>query len=275
MPRRDSRVPPVYRFAAGRSEEITMRPSTAAAAVVIALALPIGTVTAAPRADDTIDLPAGFAGEGVAVGEGNTFYAGSRAGGHIARGNLRQRTAEVWVTQPILNAAIGLDADVRHGLLWAAGGMTGAAAAYDLETAAPAAPALMLTAGPAFINDVVSTRDAAYFTNSLAPELYRVPVSRRGGVGTPETIDAHRARRRVRPRVQPQRDRRHPGRQDAHRRQQHQGRALHGRRRVWRERPHRSRGRDRSQPATGSCSTGARCTSSRTATRRACPTRSS
>jgi hypothetical protein len=166
-----------------------MRPSTAAAAVVIALALPIGTAAAALKSDDTIDLPAGFAGEGVAVGAGNTFYAGSREGGHIARGNLRRRTpAEVWVTQPILNPAIGLDADVRHGLLWVAGGMTGDAAAYHLATAAPAAPVLTLTDGPAFINDVVSTRDAAYFTNSLAPELYRVPVSRRGGVGTPETI---------------------------------------------------------------------------------------
>ena len=32
------------------------------------------------------------------------------------------------------------------------------------------------------------TRDAAYFTNSLTPELYRVPVSRRGEIGAPETI---------------------------------------------------------------------------------------
>ena len=71
-----------------------MRMSTAATAVVVALALPIGTATAAPRGDDTIDLPAGFAGEGVAVGAGNTFYAGSLAGGHIARGNLRERTAD-------------------------------------------------------------------------------------------------------------------------------------------------------------------------------------
>lgn len=167
-----------------------MRPSIAVAAVVVTLALPMGTAAAAPKGDDTIDLPAGFAGEGVAVGEGNTFYAGSREGGHIARGNLRRRTpAEVWVTQPILNPAIGLDADVRHGLLWVAGGPTGQAAAYDLETAAAAAPVLTLTTiTPSFINDVVSTRDAAYFTNSLAPELYRVPVSRRGDVGEPETL---------------------------------------------------------------------------------------
>jgi hypothetical protein len=66
--------------------------------------------------------------------------------------------------------------------------MTGDAAAYHLATAAPAAPVLTLTDGPSFINDVVSTRDAAYFTNSLAPELYRVPVSRRGAIGSPETI---------------------------------------------------------------------------------------
>ena len=118
-----------------------MRPSTAAAAVVVALALPIGTATAAPRADDTIDLPAGFAGEGVAVGAGNTFYAGSRAGGHIARGNLGRRApAEVWVTQPILNPAIGLDADVRHGLLWVAGGQTGDAAAYHSTPPRPPRP---------------------------------------------------------------------------------------------------------------------------------------
>ena len=35
---------------------------------------------------------------------------------------------------------------------------------------------------------MVVTRDAAYFTNSLSPEIYRVPVSKRGEVGQPETI---------------------------------------------------------------------------------------
>ena len=46
----------------------------------------------------------------------------------------------------------------------------------------------MLSTEPSFINDVVVTRDAAYFTNSLTPEIYRVPVSRRGEIGEPETI---------------------------------------------------------------------------------------
>ena len=61
------------------------------------------------------------------------------------------------------------------------------AAIYNLKTGAPVM-ALTLTTAPAFINDVIVTRDAAYFTNSFTPELYRVPVSRSGEVGTPETI---------------------------------------------------------------------------------------
>ena len=35
---------------------------------------------------------------------------------------------------------------------------------------------------------MVVTRDAAYFTNSLTPVIYKVPVSRRGEIGPPETI---------------------------------------------------------------------------------------
>jgi hypothetical protein len=164
-----------------------MRPRIAAAAVVAVLAFPLGTASAAPRGDSTIDLPTGFAGEGVAVGRGQTFYAGSLADGRIARGDLRRGTAEVWVTDPVLAPAVGLDADVRHGLLWVSGGPTGDAAAYDLDTGAAAAE-LTLTTGTSFINDVVSTREAAYFTNSMVPELYRVAASRGGGVDEPETL---------------------------------------------------------------------------------------
>ena len=166
-----------------------MRPRIAAAtAVAAALLIPLGPATAAPRGDSTIDLPEGFAGEGVAVGRGQTFYAGSLADGQIARGNLRRGTADRWVTTPVLAPAVGLDADVRHGLLWVSGGTTGEAAAYDLATGDVAAELTLTTTDPSFINDVVSTHEAAYFTNSMAPELYRVPASRGGGVGEPETL---------------------------------------------------------------------------------------
>ncbi len=170
-----------------------MRLRLAFIALVGALALPVVTSSAAsahskhvPR-PDTIDLPAGFAGEGVATGAGSTFYAGSVADGRIARGDLRAGTSQVFVSTPIVVPAVGLKADLRHGLLWVAGGPSGKAAVYDLRTAAPVV-ALTLTTAPSFINDVIVTRAAAYFTNSLSPEIYRVPVSKDGTVGDPQTI---------------------------------------------------------------------------------------
>jgi hypothetical protein len=166
-----------------------MRPRlAAAAALVAALAVPLGVADARHRGDATIDLPAGFTGEGVAVGHGNTFYAGSRADGRIARGDLRRKTSDVWVSDPVVTPAIGLDADLRHGLLWVSGGPSGQAAAYRLKSGRPAA-VVTLTTEPSFINDAISTRRGAYFTNSLVPELYHVPVSRGSRVGEPETIE--------------------------------------------------------------------------------------
>jgi hypothetical protein len=163
------------------------RIAAAAAALIAALAMPLGAADARHRGGATIDLPAGFSGEGVAVGRGNTFYAGSRADGRIARGDLHRGTSSVWVSDPLFATAVGLDADLRHGLLWVSGGLTGQAAAYRLRSGRPQA-VLPLTTGPAFINDVISTRRGAYFTNSRVPELYHVPASRRGGVGEPVTL---------------------------------------------------------------------------------------
>src|SRR5215207_307560 len=161
---------------------------TVAVAVLFAVLLPVGVAAAAPAAPgdrhrgrdlpDTIPLPEGFLGEGVAVGEGNMFYAGSRADGRVARGDLRKGTSEVWVGEPAVPMAIGLGEDVRHGLLWVAGGSTGQAAVYDLTSGETVAALTLTTAMPSFINDVDVTRDAAYFTNSRAAEIFRVPVSR-------------------------------------------------------------------------------------------------
>ena len=168
----------------------------AIAVVVGGLVAPITATTTAvahgkPQPQhDTINLPADFAGEGVATGAGNTFYAGSRTDGRIARGDLRAGTSDVFVSNPPIASAIGLKADVRHRLLWVSGGQSGKAVVYDLKTGA-LVTTLTLTTGASFINDVVVTRGAAYFTNSLAPELYQVPVSGKGVVGAPRTIPLH------------------------------------------------------------------------------------
>jgi hypothetical protein len=173
-------------------EELPMNRHLKALAVVAATLLASGAVgavasPASAHRPDTIDLPAEFAGEGVATGRGGTFYAGNRMGGQIARGDLREGTSEVFVAEPLLTAATGLKADLRHGLLWVSGAATGKAAVYDLETG-EGLDTLTFTTASSFINDVVVTKDAAYFTNSLTPVIYRVPVSKQGDIGQPETI---------------------------------------------------------------------------------------
>lgn len=160
-----------------------LRRSIPAIAALLVLAAP--GVAAAHDLPDTIDLPPGFAGEGVAV-DGRTFYAGSLAGGQIARGDLRTGTSEVFVSEPLTPFSVGLKADARHDLLWVAGGPSGQAAVYSLDDGSPVA-AVPLANG-AFINDVTVTRAAAYFTNSFAPQIYEVPVSKRGEVGAARTI---------------------------------------------------------------------------------------
>src|SRR4051812_570942 len=180
-----------------RTQEVFMYTRLALVGVVAALMLPVGTVSADPghggRANrpETIDLPAGFVGEGVAVGAHNTYYAGSVADGRIARGDLRDGTSDVFIDDPLVASATGLKADLRHNLLWVSGAGTGHAAVYNLATGAPIADLTLAGTQPAFINDVIVTRHAAYFTNSFTPEIYRVPVSATGEVGMPETIALH------------------------------------------------------------------------------------
>jgi len=173
-----------------RRRPIARRGLAAAALAAAAVAGPL-TLTPGAVADrplpETIDAPAGFALEGVAAGQGRTFYVGSLADGRIARGDVRKGTMEVFVSAPVMVPAVGLKADQRHDLLWVAGGPSGKAAVYDLETGAAVAD-LTLTGPGAFINDVTVTRDAAWFTDSRSAVLHKVPVGRKGAVGQPVTV---------------------------------------------------------------------------------------
>ena len=46
----------------------------------------------------------------------------------------------------------------------------------------------MAASSTSLINDVVVTKGGAYFTDSLNPVLYKVPIAPDGGLGAPETI---------------------------------------------------------------------------------------
>jgi len=149
--------------------------------IVLVLILGIAMIAAAPLKafPDVIPLPNGFQPEGIAVGTGHTFYVGSIPTGAVYRGDLRTSEGEVLVPAQAGRAAIGLKYDERTGLLFVAGGPTGYAYIYDGETGANVAE-IRLTTAQSFINDVVITQDAAYFTNSQQPILYRVALENNG-----------------------------------------------------------------------------------------------
>ncbi|RZS66288.1 sugar lactone lactonase YvrE [Agromyces ramosus] len=127
--------------------------------------------------EDLIELPDGFRPEGIAIGPGGTAYVGSLADGDVYVVDLRTG-AEITTLDGPGTPSVGLKIDDR-GRLFIAGGPTGSARVVDADTG-DVLETYPLTSGPAFINDVVLTRDGAWFTNSFAAELYFVPVSPSG-----------------------------------------------------------------------------------------------
>ncbi|MGY1730566.1 hypothetical protein ACI798_03520 [Geodermatophilus sp. SYSU D01045] len=160
------------------------------------------TVTTVPSAaaswPEVIVLPGATSAEGIAAGGGDTFYAGDLFAGDVFRGDLEAGTAELFIDAPAGRWAVGMDADLRHGLLYVAGGGTGQAYVYDLhsgETVAeyrfappsPAPPAAFTT----LVNDVVVTPAGAWFTDSRRAVLYHVPIDSSGRPGPFRTLALH------------------------------------------------------------------------------------
>ena len=133
-----------------------------------------------------IQLPTGFRPEGIEVGRGTTFYVGSVANGAIFRGNLRDGSGAIFIPGAAGKAAAGIELDSRKRL-FVAGAGTGNAYVYDAKTGAPIRT-YNLGTPPTFVNDVVVTPKAAYFTESLKNVLYRVPIGPTGALGNAQTI---------------------------------------------------------------------------------------
>jgi hypothetical protein len=125
---------------------------------------------------ETIPLPNGFQPEGIAVGNGDTFYVGSIPTGAVYAGSLRTGTGNILVPPATGHAATGLEYD--HGRLWVSGAFTGKAFVYSARTGALLNELQLATgAGATFINDVVVTSRAAYFTDSSRAMIYKVSKS--------------------------------------------------------------------------------------------------
>src|SRR5918992_5109234 len=134
----------------------------------------------------TIALPDEFRPEGIASGPKDSFYVGSIPQGSVYRGSYRTGEGEVLVPPHPGRNHTGLKVDSRNDLLFVAGGASKGIYVYDSETGRDVASFAIPDAG--FINDVVLTRKAAYFTDSQVQRFYRVKIGRHGGLGQLEVI---------------------------------------------------------------------------------------
>jgi hypothetical protein len=133
---------------------------------------------------ERIELPDNFRPEGIAI-SGDRFFVGSIPTGAVYRGRLSSGDGSVFVQPQNGRAAIGMKLD--RGRLFVAGGPTGMAFVYNAFTGSDIA-SYQLSTGGSFINDVVVTRHAAWFTDSLKPVLYRVPLGLLGSPGPPSAV---------------------------------------------------------------------------------------
>lgn len=153
--------------------------------LLLVLALPAAAASVFP---EIIPLPTAFRPEGITAGKGSTFFAGSLADGTILKGDLRTGSSDVLVAGQAGRLSVGMSYDARSNNLFVAGGPNGVARVYNADSGALLAE-YPLAAG--FINDVIVTREAAYFTNSFAAEYYRLPLGPGGalpGLAAVETI---------------------------------------------------------------------------------------
>jgi outer membrane protein assembly factor BamB len=160
--------------------------------LILGLVLALGVATCSSDDDndkvqvpDVITLPTGFRPEGVAI-TGTKLFVGSISTGKIFKADIATGQGQVFIDPAAGRSAIGLKVDTR-GRLFVAGGATGQAYVYNAETGAELAVHSLAT-GTAFINDVIVTQDAAWFTDSSNPVLYKVPISGDGSLSTAATL---------------------------------------------------------------------------------------
>src|SRR5215510_4774297 len=113
---------------------VALTGALAAAGVLIVGGSPAAGERAAKPFPQVIQLPTGFQPEGVEIGNGQTFYAGSVASGAIYRGNLRTGSGSVLVAGGASRPATGIE--FAHNRLFVAGAGSGNAYVYDAKSGA-------------------------------------------------------------------------------------------------------------------------------------------
>jgi sugar lactone lactonase YvrE len=159
---------------------------SALALATLGLVLPLASPATAQEKSSafpsTIALPNGFRPEGIAIGPGPFAYLGSLVDGDIYRINLVTGSGQV-ISEGPGTPSVGVKTDDR-GRIFVAGGPTGGGRVVDSRTGQILVSYQFTEAAPAanstFINDVVLTKDAAFFTDSRRAVLYKVPFGKHG-----------------------------------------------------------------------------------------------
>lgn len=123
-----------------------------------------------------IELPNGWLPEGIAIRQSTAFF-GSRADGDIYAADLRTGEGRV-IAQGPGTPSVGVKVD-NSGRLFVAGGPTGTGRVVDTSTGEQLRN-YQFTTATSFVNDVVLTPGAAWFTDSRQPQLYRVALDQHG-----------------------------------------------------------------------------------------------
>ncbi|GAA4242179.1 hypothetical protein GCM10022254_74140 [Actinomadura meridiana] len=138
------------------------------------------TAQAATAPPDQIALPAGFQPEGIAAGPGPVAFVSSRSSGAIYRADLETGKGTVINKGP---GTPSLGMETLGDKLYVAGGRAGDARTLDAKTG-EVLQNFKLTDKASFINDVVVTKEGAWYTDSTNPTLYMTPLDGCGPVTT-------------------------------------------------------------------------------------------
>lgn len=122
-------------------------------------------------------LPNGFQPEGITIGAAPFAYFGSLANGDIYRAALATGRGSViskglGAEHPTVGLKIG-----RHGRLFLSGGASGELRTVDARSGEIEK---VYAVGGTFVNDVVLTPDAAWFTETYKAVLYKLVLGRNG-----------------------------------------------------------------------------------------------
>jgi len=163
-----------------------MRRLGALGALSLALIVAAGAAPVAAHDKDSeagnfparIDLPDGFAPEGITAGRGTKVFVGSLVNGAIWEGDVRTGMGRILVPGVAGTVAVGVEYEARANRLWVAGGPTGAVRVYDATSGSLLSTYTFSPAG--FLNDLVVTRNAVYVTDSGVQQLGVIPLERNG-----------------------------------------------------------------------------------------------